>query len=325
MQLRRQRNLGLDLVRVTEAAALVAGQWMGRGEGEAADVAAAQAMRELLDTLPMDGRIVLGKEGRVGREGPLDAGTPLGTGDGPEVDIVVDAIDGRKLVAAGKSGAISVAASAPRGTFWGHSAAIYMEKLVVNSEAAGCLVDECLDAPAGWTLALVGRVMKKPIRDLVVVLLDRPRHQDLIAEIREAGARVMLLPEGDISAAILAAKADGPADVMMGIGGAVEGVLAACAVKIYGGAMRCRLAPRSDEEREAVLAAGLDLTRILSENDLVPVDDAFFAATGVTGGALLPAINFRSDRAETQSILLRGETRTRRVIHTEHLYEREGE
>jgi len=324
MELRRQRNLGLDLVRVTEAAALAAGQWMGRGDAEAADRAASHAMRDLLDTLPMDGRIVLGKEVRLGQEGPLDSGTRVGTGTGPEVDLIVDAIDGSTLVATGKRGALSVAASAPRGTFWAHGAAIYMEKLVINRTAASCVVDECLDAPAGWTLALVGRVMGKPLRDMVVVLLDRPRHEDLIAEIREAGARVMLLPEGDIAAAILASRLDGVADVMMGTGGVAEGVLAACAVKILGGAMRCRLAPQSDAEREAVLAAGLDPTTIFDARDLVPADDAFFAATGVTGSELLPGVQFRSGWAETRSILLRGETRTRRLIRTEHLFEPEG-
>lgn len=316
------RNLGLDLVRVTEAAALAAGRWMGLGKRDEADRDATEAMRQALDELDIDGRIVVGEEKRLDLRTPLDSGHEVGTGRGPELDVVVDPIDGRALLAQGLPGAIAVAGIAPRGTMWSPAPAVYMEKLVVNRVAAEALVPECMDAPAAWTLALVARVKQKKVRDVVVFVLDRPRHQDLIEEIRRAGARVMLHPEGDVAGALLAASSHHrSADVLMEIGGVPEGVIAACAVKAIGGAMLGRLAPQSEEERAAVAEAGLDTRQILRADELVASDEIFFAATGITDGPLLDGVRYQGHKAETVSLVLRCETGTRRIIQAEHLIE----
>ncbi|RME48430.1 MAG: class II fructose-bisphosphatase [Chloroflexi bacterium] len=312
------RNLGLDLVRATEAAALSAGRWMGLGKPAEADSAAAQAMYEALNTLDMDGHIVIGEEVKLGEHSPLDTGQRVGTGDGPEVDVVVDPIDGRRLLAEGRSGAIAVAAVAPQGSMWSPAAGAYMEKIVVNEEAAGALVPECMDAPAAWTLALVARVKKKSVRDLIVFVLERPRHYDLIEEIRAAGARVLLRADGDIGGALLAASSRSNVDILMGVGGVPEGVIAACAVKSMGGAMLGRLAPQSEEERASIEAAGIDTSQILTCEELVASNEIFFAATGITDGMLLSGVHYHGNRAETESLILRCETGIRRVIHTEH-------
>jgi fructose-1,6-bisphosphatase II len=239
------RNLGLDLVRVTEAAALAAGRWMGRGDRVSADQAASEAMFAALNTLDMDGRVVIGEEKRVGMHSSLDSGQRVGTGYGPAVDVVVDPVDGTALLTEGRSGAISVVGVAPADSMWAPDPAVYMEKIVVDRQAAGGLSPECLDAPAAWTLALIARLKQKPVRDIVVFVLDRPRHQELIEEIRAAGARVWLRGDGDISGAILAATPNSGADVLMGVGGVSEGVVAACAIKAMEGAMLGRLAPQA--------------------------------------------------------------------------------
>jgi fructose-1,6-bisphosphatase II len=319
MDNRINRNLGVDLVRATEEAALSAGRWMGLGSRADADRAAIAAMADELATLDIDGYIVVGEEGKGDTDTPLSSGRRVGTGRGPEVDVVVDPIDGKRMLAEGRSGAISAAAIAPRGTLWAPKPAVYMEKLVVNSEAAHALVPECMGAPAAWTLALVARVKKKTVRDLVVFVLDRPRHQDLIAEIRAAGARVMLRGDGDVAGALMAAARRGSVDILIGTGGVPEGVIAACAVKAMGGAMLARLAPQSAAEREAVLAADLDLRRILTSDELVATSQVFFAATGIADGPLLSGVRYQGDRADTHSLVLRGETGTRRIIHAEHL------
>jgi fructose-1,6-bisphosphatase II len=316
---RINRNVSLDLVRATEAAALSAGRWMGLGHPDEADHAATQALAHELDRVDMDGYIVIGEEGRAGIACDLPSGRHVGTGNGPQLDVVIDAVDGRRMLAQGRSGAIAVAAVAPHGALWRPTSAIYMEKLVVNRSAANALVPECLDAPAAWTLALVARAKQKQIRDLVVFVLDRPRHVDLIEEIRTAGARVMLRGDGDISGAVMAASPDGSVDVLMGIGGAPEGVIAACAVKSSGGAMLVRLAPQSEAEHAAVEEAGLDLHRILTCNELVTSSQVFFTATGITDGPLLAGVRYHGDRAETHSLILRCETGTRRTMHAEHL------
>ena len=316
---RLNRNLSLDLVRATEAAALSAGRWMGLGQPDQADHAATEAMAQELDMMDMDGCIIIGEEGRAGSACELPSGRYVGTGSGPRLDVVVDAVDGRRMLAQGRSGAIAVAAVAPRGALWRPSPAIYMEKLVVNRSAAGALVPECLNAPAAWTLALVARAKQKQIRDLVVFVLDRPRHADLIEEIRIAGARVMLRGDGDISGAVMAASPDGIVDVLMGIGGAPEGVIAACAVKSSDGAMLVRLAPQSAAEHAAVADSGLDPHRILTCTELVTSNQIFFAATGITDGPLLAGVRYHGDRAETHSLILRGETGTRRIMQAEHL------
>jgi fructose-1,6-bisphosphatase II len=312
------RNLGLDLVRVTEAAALAAGRWMGLGEPARANQDAAAAMVKALNALDMDGRIVIGEEGRVGVPSPLDTGQYVGTRDGPEMDVLADPIDGRELLARGHPDAISVAALAPRGAVWMPAPAVYMNKIVVNREVADALVPECLDAPAAWTLALVARAKGKPVRDLVVFVLSKSRHDDLIREIRAAGARTMLRTAGDAIGALMAASPHGSVDVMMGVGGVPEGVLAACATQAMGGGMVGRLAPQSVEERDTVRAAGLDTRQILACSELVSSHEIFFAATGITDGALLSGVRYHGDEAETESLVLRAETGTRRVIHAEH-------
>lgn len=312
------RNIGLDLVRATEAAALRAGRWMGLGNRNAADQDATEAMLATLNALDIDGYIVIGEEAKSGVHSPLDTGNQLGTGKGPALDIVLDPVDGTNLLIEGRTGAISVIGVAPRGTMWSPAPAAYMEKIVVDREAAHALVPECLDAPAAWTLALVARVKQKSIRDLVVFVLDRPRHAALIEEIRQAGARVALRSDGDVAGAVLAAMPGSNVDVLMGVGGASEGVLASCAVRALGGAMLARLAPQSQQERELVVAANLDTQHILTCDELIRSNAIFFVATGVTDGALLQGVHYHGDRAQTHSLVLRVETGNRRMIHTEH-------
>ncbi len=316
---RLHRNTGLDLVRVTEATAINAARWMGLGRRDESDQAASTAMLRALDGLNIDGRIVISKDRRIDSFPELHTGRSVGTGRGVAVDVVVDPIDGQRLLAQGRSGAVSVAAIAPRGSMWSPSPAAYMEKLVVNRAAAAALVPECLDAPVAWTLALIARAKGKSVRDLVVFLLDRPRHSDLIDEIRTAGSRVMLNDDGDIAGAALAAAPDGPVDLLIGVGGSAEGVIAACAVKALGGGMLARLAPQSVAERQALADANLDTRRILSCEDLVAGNQIFFVATGITDGLLLEGVGFAHDRASTNSLILRCETHTRRRIHADHL------
>lgn len=318
METHLERNLGLELVRVTEAAALAAGRWMGLGSREGAGRAATEAVIRTLRTVSMAGVIVVGEEARIGVHSPVDTNQPVGNGQGPEMDVVVDPIDGTTLLAQGRSGAISVVGAAPRGSMWAPAPAAYMEKIVVDRDVAPALVPECLDAPAAWTLALVARIKKKEVRDLVVFVLDRPRHRHLIEEIRAAGARVALRTDGDIAGAILAALPGTSIDLLLGIGGVAEGVTAACAVRALGGCMLGRLAPQSPEERAAVAAAGLDLDRILTCKEIVRSDEIFFAATGIADGPLLDGVRYQSGRASTHSLVLRGETGTLRRIYAEH-------
>lgn len=315
------RNLGLDVVRVTEAAALAASRWMGRGKPDEADCDAADAMVAALNTLEMQGRIVIGEEGKLGRHSPLDSGVHVGTGNGPAIDVVVDPIDGRRRLALGYSDAISVVGLAPRDSMWAPAPAVYLEKIVVGREAAAALVPECLDAPAAWTLALVARVKHKPVRDLVVFVLDRPRHHHLVEELRTAGARVMLRSDGDIAGALMAAYPGSGVDLLMGVGGVAEGVVAACAIRALHGKLLARVAPQSEQERSAVRAAGLDLQRILSSDEMVQGSQIFFAATGITDGLLLSGVRLRGHEAETNSLVLRAETGTRRVMHATHRVE----
>lgn len=318
---RLSRNLGLDLVRATEAAALASARWMGLGMRQEANETAGTAMAAALDQLDIDGRIAIGEEqGRGGSE-RLATGRTVGTGKGVPVDVVVDAIDGRRLLAQGRQGAIAVAAVAARGGMRPLAPAIYMEKLVVDRAVARHLVPECLGAPAAWTLGLIARAKHKAVRDLAIFVLDRPRHADLVDEIRTAGARVMLADDGDVSGALLAAAPEGPIDALFGIGGAAEGVIAACAVKAMGGGMLARLAPQSEQERSALETAGMDVRAILALDDLVTGDQIFFVATGITDGLLLKGVHYEGERASTNSIILRSETRTRRIIFAEHLLE----
>jgi len=312
------QNLGLDLVRATESAALAAGRWMGLGKPDEADAAATEAMYQALNILEIDGHIVIGEDVKLGPHSLLDSGKSVGNGQGPKLDVVVDPIDGRKLLAEGRGGAIAVVGVAPRGSMWSPSPSIYMEKIVVARDTAVNLVPQCMTAPAAWTLALVARMKQKEVRDLTVFVLNRPRHYDLIEEIRMAGARVMLRSDGDVAGAIMAASPDGRIDILMGIGGVPEGVIAACAVKAMGGAMLGHLAPQSEEELLAVKAIGLDVQRVLTCNQLVSSNQIFFAATGITDGALLSGVRYRGRKAESHSLILRCETGTRRIIHAEH-------
>jgi fructose-1,6-bisphosphatase II len=312
------RNFGLDLVRVTETTALAAGRWVGSGNYESAHRSATMAMKAALDTLDIEGHIVLGEDSPLGEHSPLGSNQRVGTGDGPEVDVIVDPIDGTKLLIRGHPGAVSVVGVAPRHSMWSPVPAHYMDKIVVDREAAKALVPECMDAPAAWTLALIARVKKKAVQDLTVIMLNRPRHYDLIQEIRATGARILLRQEGDAEGALVAATPNTGGDVLMGVGGASQGVIAACAVKALGGKMLARLAPQSEQEREDIRAAGLDERRIMTSDEMVTSNRIFFSVTGITDSKLVDAIRFHGMYAETSSLLLRAETGTRRFIHAEH-------
>jgi fructose-1,6-bisphosphatase II len=312
-------NLGLDLVRVTEVAALTAGRWMGLGNPDKLNHEAARAMARAFNTLDIQGNVVIGEEGKFGFHTNLDSGTQVGTGNGPSLDVVADPVDGAVLLSEGRPNAIAVAGLAPQGSMWAPTPAVYMEKIVVDERAADALVPECMDAPAAWTLALVARVKNKRIGDLVVFVLNRPRHQDLIDEIRTAGARIMVRDQGDISGALMAASSEVNVDILMGIGGIAEGVISACAIKSLGGAMLGRLAPQTPDERAAIEEAGLDMEQILTCEELVAGEDIYFAATGITDGALLSGIRYHGRIAETDSIVIRCKTGTKRKIHAEHL------
>jgi fructose-1,6-bisphosphatase II len=314
-------NLGLDMVRVTETVALVAGRWMGLRQAAQADQTAKETMVEMLNHLNINGMIVLGEEEKLGVHSSLDHGNKVGTGKGPSLDLVFDPIDGTELLAVGHSDTISVVGVAPRGTMISLHPAVYMDKLVVDREAAEFLVPECMDAPVAWTLAHIARGKNKRVRDLVVYVLNRPRHKYLIEEICTAGARVILRSQGDIAGAIMAASLDVQVDLLMGIGGVPEGVIAACGVKALGGAMLGRLSPQSDLERVAVLEAGLDIHQIFNCEALISGDEVFFVATGITNGSLMKGVRYYGDRAQTESMVLRGKTKTRRVVITEHLIE----
>jgi fructose-1,6-bisphosphatase II len=316
---RLPRNLGLDLLRGTEMAALAAGRWMGLNRPDAADSAANAAMADALNLVNMCGRIVVGEQGKLHDHASLAGGAAIGAGCGPEVDVVLDAIDGRNLLAQGYAGALSVVAVSPRGTMWDPAPAVYMEKIVVGPAVAKALVPECLDAPAAWTLALVARVLDKRVGDLVAFVLNRPRHVDLIAEIRAAGARVMLSPDGDVVGALLAITPDSGVDILMGTGGVTEGLLAAAAVRAVGGGMLGRLDPQSVEERRVLSEAGLDTREVRECAGLVRSRSVFFVATGITDGPLLQGIRYNRERATSCSLLVRGESRTRRLITAEHL------
>ena len=319
MEVNLTHNFGMDLVRVTESTALTAGRWMGRGQREEADRQATKAMYHAINTLDIDGHIVIGEETRLGDDSPLSRGQRVGTGRGPQVDVVLDPVDGVNLLVNSRPDAISVAAIAPRGTMWAPYPAVYMYKIVVDRETAPHLVPECMDAPVAWTLGLIARAKRKHVRDLVVFVLERPRHQELIEEIRVAGARVLIRSDGDIAGALMAASTHIDVDVMMSIGGIAEGVIAACAIKGLRGGMLGRLAPQSEAEKAAILEAGLDPGQILSCDELVRSDEVFFAATGITDGKLLSGVHYASEHIRMESIALHSETGAVRVVQTAYL------
>jgi len=311
-------NLGFDLVRCTEAAAISAGRWMGLGNLEEADDAASNAMHALLNTIELQGSIDIGEEVKPDISTPMESGRKVGKGEGPELDLVVDPIDGRELLAQGRQGAIAAIGAAPRGSMWSPAPAIYMEKLVVSKEVAEALVEECMDAPIAWTLGLIARVKEKKVEDLVVFVLDRARHKNIISDIRRAGARAMLRQDGDIAGALMAASPGGPVDILMGVGGAPQGMMSACAIKAMGGRMLGRLAPQSEKERQVISEAGLNAQEILTSDDLVPGKDVYFTATGITEGPLLSGVQYHGTSVKTHSLILRSTTGSRREVYTEH-------
>ncbi len=308
------RNMALEFCRGTEAAAMAAGRWMGRGDKNSADGAAVNAMRYMLNTIHMDGIVVIG-EGEKDEAPMLFNGEKLGTGKGPQVDIAVDPIDGTRLTALGLSGAISVVAMAPRGTMFDPKCVFYMDKLVVGPEAKD-VVD--IEAPVEENIANVARAKSKDICDVTVVVLDRPRHSDLIARVRAAGARIKLIPDGDIGGALLTCKSDRGADILMGIGGTPEAVITACAVKALGGNMQGKLWVKNDDERMCAEGQGLDLSKVLSLDDLVSSDDVFFSATGITDGDFLSGVRYESDRIVTSSLVMRSKSGTVRYVEAIH-------
>ncbi|MEA1903442.1 MAG: class II fructose-bisphosphatase [Actinomycetota bacterium] len=311
-----ERNLGLDLVRVTETAALGAARWLGKGDKEAADQAAVDGMRLHLSTINIDGEVIIG-EGEKDEAPMLFNGEKVGTGSGMVVDVAVDPVDGTTLTAAGLPGAIAVIALAEgRGSMYAPGSLVYMDKIAVGPESAGTID---LDAPIKHNLTQVAKANGKEMGDLRCLILDRPRNQHYIDAAREAGARISVFRDGDVAAAIATAQKDHAADILMGIGGSPEAVIAAAALKCVGGEIQCRLWPRDDAEREAAEEEGLDLDQVIVTSDLVASDNVFFAATGVTGGEFLDAVNFRGeDQAITHSVIMRSKTGSIRYMEARH-------
>jgi fructose-1,6-bisphosphatase II len=312
------RNLALELVRVTEAAAMAAARWVGRGEKESADQAAVDAMRLMLDTVSMDGVVVIG-EGEKDRAPMLYNGERIGSGEGSEVDVAVDPLEGTNLTAMGRPNAIAVIAVAERGTMFFPGAALYMDKIACGPEAAD-VID--IEAPPGENVRRVARAKGVEPGDITVVVLDRDRHTDLIAGLREAGARVNLITDGDVAPSIAAGRGDSGVDLLMGIGGTPEGVISAAALKCLGGGLQGKLWPRNDEERSRLVDAGYDVDRVLTADDLVGGEDVFVAATGVTTGALLRGVRRSRDGAATESIVMRSRSGTVRRIEAYHALEK---
>jgi fructose-1,6-bisphosphatase II len=314
------RNLALELVRVTEAAAMAAGRWVGRGDKNGADGVAVNAMRVLISTVGMRGTVVIG-EGEKDNAPMLFNGEVVGDGTGPECDVAVDPIDGTTLTAKGMANAVSVLAVSPRGSMFDPSAVFYMEKLVTGAEAAE-VVD--IRYPVAENIARVAKAKGSAPEDVTVVVLDRPRHGGLVHEIRETGARIKFITDGDVAGAIMAARPDTGIDMLMGVGGTPEGIIAACAMKCMGGVIQGRLWPTDDEERQRALDAGhdLDKDRVLSTDDLVTGDDCFFVATGITDGELMKGVRYRAGGAMTHSLVMRSRSGTIRSITSEHRLEK---
>ncbi|GAB3907897.1 class II fructose-bisphosphatase [Microbispora bryophytorum] len=308
------RNLALELVRVTEAAAMAAARWVGRGDKNGADGAAVNAMRQLINTVSMKGVVVIG-EGEKDNAPMLYNGEEVGDGTGPGCDVAVDPIDGTRLCALGMNNAISVIAVGERGSMYDPSAVFYMEKLVTGPQAADH-VD--INAPVADNVRAVARAKGAKPSDVTVVILDRPRHERIVKEIRETGARIRFITDGDVAGAIMAARNGTGVDLMLGIGGTPEGIVAACALKCMGGVIQGRLWPRDEEERRKALDAGLDLDQVLTIDDLVRSDDVFFAATGITDGELMHGVRFQGGAAVTHSLVMRGRSGTIRKIESEH-------
>ncbi len=318
MSQKPDRNLALELVRATEAAALAAGRWMGRGDKIGADQAAVNAMRLSLNSIVMDGVVVIG-EGEKDKAPMLYNGEILGTGAPPPVDIALDPIDGTRLTSLGLPGALSVVALSERGTMYFPGSIVYMNKIAVGPEAKG-VID--INAPVEENLKKVAKAKKRDVDDLTVVILDRPRHEKLISEVRATGARIKLIPDGDIAGGLMTAIVDTGMDILMGIGGSPEAVITACALKCIGGEIQCKLWPRNEEERQKALDEGLDLERVLTIDDLVQGDNVFFAATGVTDGELLQGVKYFGSGAKTYSIVMRSKSGTVRLVEATHKWEK---
>lgn len=304
----------MELVRVTEAAAMAAARWVGRGDKNGADGAAVNAMRTLVSSVSMDGIVVIG-EGEKDSAPMLYNGEQVGDGSGASADVAVDPIDGTTLAAKGMPNAISVIAVAERGSMFDPSAVFYMKKLVVGPESAG-KVD--IDAPTAWNLEQVARAKGESIADLTVCLLDRPRHDSLVQEIRKAGARIKFIVDGDVAGAVMAARDGTGVDILMGIGGTPEGIITACAITCLGGEIQGKLWPVDEAEKNKALEAGHDLNRILTTTDLVTGDNNFFCATGITDGELLEGVRYTPHGPTTHSIVMRSKSGTVREIKSEH-------
>ena len=308
------RNLAFELARVTEAAALAAGRWVGRGDKISADQAAVDAMRLVLNSVDMDGVVVIG-EGEKDEAPMLYNGEQLGTGEPPEVDIAVDPIDGTTLTAKGLPGALAVVALAERGTMYNPSHIVYMNKIAVGPEARD-MID--INSTVEMNIRRVARALRKQPRDITVMVLDRPRHAELIAEIRDTGARILLISDGDVAGSIATAQEDSGVDILMGIGGSPEAVISAAALKCMGGEMQCKLWPRNEDERQQAVEEGMDVDKVLTIDDLVKSDNVFFAATGITSGALLRGVRYFGGGASTQSLVMRSRSGTIRKINSTH-------
>lgn len=310
------RNLAMELVRVTEAAALASGRWVGRGQKESGDGAAVDAMRALINSVTMDGVVIIG-EGEKDEAPMLFNGEHVGNGHGAQVDIAVDPVDGTTLMAEGRPNAISVIAAADRGTMYDPSAVFYMKKIAVGPEAKG-VID--IEAPVDYNIQAVAKAKGIHPSEVTVVVLDRPRHRELIQHIREAGAKVRFISDGDVAGAVAAAQDTtmNSVDICMGIGGTPEGIITACAMKSMGGEIQVVLAPTSDEEAAKARNAGHELGRVLTTDDLVRSDNCYFAATGVTNGDMLRGVTYRNSGATTRSVVMRSKSGTVRYIESRH-------
>jgi fructose-1,6-bisphosphatase II len=308
------RNLALELVRVTEAGAMAAGRWVGRGDKEGGDGAAVDAMRELVNSVSMRGVVVIG-EGEKDHAPMLYNGEEVGNGDGPDCDFAVDPVDGTTLMSKGMPNAISVLAVSERGTMFDPSAVFYMNKIAVGPDAAD-VID--ITVPIGENIRRVAKKLNESVADVTVCILDRPRHAQLISEVREAGARIRLISDGDVAGAISACRPESGTDILAGIGGTPEGIIAAAAIRCMGGAIQAVLAPTDDAERQRALDRGYDLERVLTTEDLVAGDNVFFCATGVTDGDLLNGVRYFAGGCTTQSIVMRSKSGTVRMIEAYH-------
>lgn len=313
-----ERNLGMDLVRATEAAALRSGRWMGRGDKNNADQAAVDAMRMALNSVPMNGIVVIG-EGEKDEAPMLYIGERVGNGEGEEIDVAVDPVEGTTLLAEGMPGAIAIVAVAERHSFYNWRGIPYMDKLAVGERAKG-VID--INAPVAYNIRAVARTLNKQVEDVTVVVLDRPRHKDLIRQIREIGARIKLIPHGDVSAGIMTSIENPPADILMGIGGAPEAVLTAAALKCLGGEIQCKVWPRNDEERARLAELGLDPKQVLTTRDLVRGENVVVAATGITSGEFLHGVEYFGGGARTHSVVMRSRSGTVRYIEATHRWDK---